>query len=85
LGSECADLFAGWQGKRRRREEQGQDDSPPTIIGPPTCGTFVLREFRRDSLGAEWVCAVADTSETSKQPGSRSNPAYDGHKLLSSA
>ena len=42
----------------------GQNGSPTTIIGPPTAGARVLREFWRDALGGEWLCAEAGTPGT---------------------
>ena len=41
-----------------------QNGSPTTIIGPPTSGDRVLKEFWRDALGGEWVCTAAGTPGT---------------------
>lgn len=35
-----------------------------TTVGPPTAGTWVLKDFWRDANGAEYRCTVAGTSGT---------------------
>jgi hypothetical protein len=47
-----------------KREPTYANGSPTTVIGPPTTGTRVLREFWRDALGGEWLCAAAGTPGT---------------------
>lgn len=41
-----------------------QSGTVTTVVGPPTSGTWVLKDFWRDANGAEYRCTVAGTPGT---------------------
>jgi hypothetical protein len=57
-----ADNFEVIAAELTKREPTYANGSPTTVIGPPTDGARVLREFWRDALGEEWLCAEAGTA-----------------------
>jgi hypothetical protein len=59
-----ADNFEVIAAELAKREPTYAYGSPTTVIGPPTAGARVLREFWRDALGGEWLCAAAGTPGT---------------------
>lgn len=62
-----ADNFTILAAEIGKREPTYVNGVPNTIIGPPTTGAHVDKEFFRDSLGGEYRCTAAGTPGTWRQ------------------